>query len=732
MSERSHSLSRAKWICGAVLLAGLLGPVPEAGAVKTSYWKSDNIDAFLQGESVSGVSIESDGYLTLGPAWDSVATRIEGVSYIWCLVRDSKGRVVFGTGDEGGIYRWSRGGKPSLLWATGAPEITCMTVDRSDNVYAGSAPGGTIFRVSASGDTTRYFDTGEESVWSLAIGQDGALYAGTGSNGKIFRITGAGKGALYAETKDVNVLALAWAKDGALLAGTGNKGLLLRVERGGASRVIYDGGGDEIRAIAVLEDGSIAVASNRGRTPRSSGSSSGGDPGSGDSRYAVEVTPHGSGGKCGVFLVQPDGSARLLYAPPTSFIYAMIPDGARSVLAATGDAGALFRIDLDGKYALLGAPDEKQVLALIRSGGEMYAGTGNDAVLYALGSGPAQEGTFTSEANDLHSVATFGKATITASGGGEVFWSSRSGMSQEPDDGWSSWTKEVPVRGDVPIESPPARFLQYRLRIRKGGEAPVVNAVEVAYLQLNLPPMMGDVQVFGPENPYMEGGPEYRPPQISQVYPNGLKVEFSYPRSGPRQVSNSSAAWARGIRSVSWDAADPNGDDLSYVVSVKAEDEKEWRTLVDDYDDRVYSWDSESFPNGKYRLKVEASDAPDNPPPSALTTSRVSPIFEIDNLPPQVVDLRVSSLPAPKGGRPGVAVTGTAVDADSRIDNIEYAVDWGEWTPVLPLDKIFDSREEKFRFEVKDLEPGEHTISVRASDAQRNVAAAKILTTTTR
>jgi hypothetical protein len=730
MSERSHSLSRAKWIFETVLIASLVMHAPDAAAVKTSFWKSNDIDAFLQGENVTGVAIESDGYLTLGPAWDSVATRLEGVSYIWCLARDSKGRVYFGTGDEGGIYRWSRGGKSALLWATGVPEITCMAIDRSDNVYAGSAPGGTIFRISASGDTTRYFETGEESVWSLTVGQDGAIYAGTGSAGKIFRITGSGKGSLYAETKDVNVLALAWAKDGALLAGTASKGLLLRVERGGASRVIYDGGGDEIRAIAVLDDGSIAVGSNRSRSGRSSGSS-GGDPGSSDSKYAVEVTPHGGGGKCGVFLVQPDGSARLLYAPPTSYVYSMIPDGPRSVLAATGDAGALFRVDLDGKYALLGAPDEKQVLALARGGGEMVAGTGNDAVLYALGSGPAKDGTFTSEAYDLHSVATFGLATITASGGGDVLWSSRSGMSGEPDDGWSPWTKEVTVRGSVPIESPPARFLQYRLRLRQGGgAAPIVSAVEVAYLQVNVPPIMGDVQVYGPENPYMEGGPEYRPPQISQTYPNGLKVEFSYPRSGPRQVSSSGAAWARGIRSVSWDAADPNGDDLTYVVSVKAEDEKEWKMLVDDYTERVYSWDSESFPNGTYRLKVEASDAPDNPPPSALTTSRVSPIFEIDNLPPQVLDLRTSNLLAERGARPGVAVTGRAVDVDSRIDNIEYALDWGDWIPVLPLDKIFDSREEKFRFEVKDLEPGEHIISVRASDAQRNVAAAKVLTIT--
>jgi len=696
--------------------------------VKTSFWKSDDIDAFLQGESVDGVAIESGGYLTLGSSWDSVVTRLEGVSYIWCVARDSKGRVYFGTGDEGRIYRWSRDRGATLVWATGAPEITCMAIDASDNLYAGSAPGGTVFRVSARGDTARHFETGEESVWSLHFGKDGALYAGTGSRGRVFRITGPDKGSIYAETKDVNILCLATAKDGALLAGTASKGLLVRIEKEGALRVIYDGDADEVRAIAVLEDGSIAVALNRGPTRSAEGSAE--RVGGGDSKYAVEVTPRG-GGKCGVFLVQPDGSARLLYAPPTEYAYAMLANDSKSVLVATGEPAALFRVGTDAKYALLGVPEQKQILALARGGGETFASTGNDAILYALGARPAKEGTFTSEAYDLHSVASFGLVSVRASGGGEILWSTRSGMSEEPDEGWSPWTSEAAVHGSVPIQSPPARFLQYRLRLKRSGETPpVVTAVEVAYLQRNLPPELGVIQIYGPDNPYMEGGPEYRPPQISQTFPNGLKVEFSYPRVGPKQVSDASAAWARGLRSVSWEAIDPNGDALRYVIQIKADDEQEWRKLVGDYSERIYSWDSESFPNGDYRVKVEVSDAPDNPPSTALKADRLSPPFHIDNLPPRVEDLRLGQIAAPRGGRPGASVTGTAVDADTRITEVEYALDWGVWIPVVPLDGIFDSREEKFRFEIRDLGPGEHSISIRASDLDRNVAAAKVLTVT--
>lgn len=714
MTARAAALAAA-----ALFVACLPGLASRSLAVSTSFWRLDSAGDFLQGEQVVGVAVDSDGYLTLGPGWDSVVTRLPDVAYIWSLARDSKGRVYFGTGDNGGIYRWTRGEGPKLLWKTGATEITAMAVDSKDDVFAASAPGGEIFRITARGDTTRYFKTGEESIWSLLVGKDGALYAGTGPKGKIFQVTGPGKGTVYAETKDVNVLALAWAKDGALLAGTGAKGLLVRVDGAGRQRVIYDADAGEIRAVAVLPDGSVAIGASKGQP-------SAGSSGGGSSPYAVEVTPT-SGGRSGVYLVQPDGSARLLYAPSASYIYAMIPADDRSVWVSTGDPGALFRVSTDRKYALLGAPDEKQVLALVRGGGETYAATGNPATLYALGSGPANQGTYLSDAHDLRSVASWGRAIVSLRDG-EATWSSRSGLSQVPDEGWSDWSSEAPLGpGGAEIQSPPARFLQFRLRLkRKGSELPLLSMAEVSYRQRNLPPEIGNIQVFGPEQPFMEGGPEYRPPQISQTFPNGLKVEYSLPKTGPRAVSDASAAWARGVRTVTWDAADPNGDDLTYDVMIRSDDEREWRKLASDKKDRVVSWDAESYANGTYRIKVVASDKMDNPPDVALETERTGPAVTIDNVPPRIEGLKTSASGG-LGGR-GIVVSGTAIDADSRIAVIEYSVDGGDWIQIFPEDGLYDQRTESFRIPIPSLPAGEHTVTVRASDQDRNVAIAKVLT----
>jgi len=714
----------------AVLTALALVGASQAWAVRTSLWTQDTVDDFLTGD-VTGVTVTSDGQVQLGAAWDSVVTGLPEVAQIWCLARDSKGQIYFGTGDDGRIYRWSHGRPAQLVWNTGSSEIMSMAIDANDNLYAGSSTDGLIYRVTARGDTSRYFETGEQSVWTLLVGKNGILYAGTGSRGRVYKITGPGKGDVFADTRDANVLALAWAKDGALLAGTSSKGLLLRIEANGSTRVIYDSGAEELRAIAVLDDGSIAVGTNRSPSGTSGGGAGGGGGGSpGAPPLGIEVTP-GGGSKCGVYLVQPDGSARLLYAPPCDFVYAMVPGDAGSVWFTTGNPAALFRVGLDRKFALLGATESKQLLGLLRAGKEVYASAGNAAVLYSLGSGVGTQGTYISEAHDLRSVASWGEARVAVSGGGEVHWSSRSGFSKTPDDGWSSWSREVPIKGYVKIESPPARFLQYRLRFHRGsGELPTVSTLEVAYLQRNLPPSIANVTLYGPENPYFEGGPEYRPPQISQSFPNGIKLEFSLPRAGPRQVSDPSAAWARGIRSASWDAADPNGDNLRYKLYIKADDETSWKSLSSGTDDRAFSWDAESFANGTYRLKLEASDAPDNPDGTEMKAERLSAPFVIDNIPPRVEGLRTSTREGTLRGRSTVTVSGLAIDADSRIAKIEYSVDGSDWKQVFPDDSIFDSLQEKFHFDITDLAPGEHVVTVRASDEQRNVSVGKILAVT--
>ena len=61
---------------------------------------------------------------------------------------------------------------------------------------------------------------------------------------------------------------------------------------------------------------------------------------------------------------------------------------------------------------------------------------------------------------------------------------------------------------------------------------------------------------------------------------------------------------------VRWSAHDDNGDELIFDVYVRGDDEKNWRLLRSRVTEHFYSFDSIRIPDGGYRIRVVASDAP--------------------------------------------------------------------------------------------------------------------------
>ena len=94
-----------------------------------------------------------------------------------------------------------------------------------------------------------------------------------------------------------------------------------------------------------------------------------------------------------------------------------------------------------------------------------------------------------------------------------------------------------------------------------------------------------------------------------------------------------------------WSAEDANDDELGYSVYYRGENEKDWKLLKDKLDQKFYSWDTNSMPDGAYYLKIVSSDEKSNPPSEALTAERVSERFVVDNTPPTITD--IASQPAP-------------------------------------------------------------------------------------
>ena len=65
-----------------------------------------------------------------------------------------------------------------------------------------------------------------------------------------------------------------------------------------------------------------------------------------------------------------------------------------------------------------------------------------------------------------------------------------------------------------------------------------------------------------------------------------------------------------------------------------------WRLLKDKITDKAYSFDATLIPDGGYRIKVVASDAPSHSPGDALTGEKISDRFEVDTTPPVITNFK--------------------------------------------------------------------------------------------
>ena len=174
--------------------------------------------------------------------------------------------------------------------------------------------------------------------------------------------------------------------------------------------------------------------------------------------------------------------------------------------------------------------------------------------------------------------------------------------------------------------------------------------------------------------------------------------------------------YQRGARSFQWQAEDRNSDTLEYAIYYRALNEQTFRLLKDKLRDNCYTIDGATLADGRYIIKVIASDAPDNPPGQKLTGERLSEPIDIDNTPPVV-----KVMGQPQSTRDSVRVVFTVDDVTGKVRKADASLDSAAWVPVFPDDGIADSGHEVYSVDFGQLGPGEHTISLRAFDSSGNV-----------
>jgi hypothetical protein len=171
----------------------------------------------------------------------------------------------------------------------------------------------------------------------------------------------------------------------------------------------------------------------------------------------------------------------------------------------------------------------------------------------------------------------------------------------------------------------------------------------------------------------------------------------------------------RGARSFQWQAEDRNGDTLEYAIYYRALNENTFRLLKDKLRENFYTIDGATLADGRYVVKIVASDAPDNPLGQALTGERLSEPVDIDNTPPVVRATNNA------GGSANPRAVFEVIDATGKLKRADVSINGSLWAPVFPDDGIADSGNERYTVDIPSLGPGEHTISLRAFDGSGNV-----------
>tara|TARA_Y100001960_G_C14623975_1_gene802160 strand:+ start:179 stop:706 length:528 start_codon:yes stop_codon:yes gene_type:complete len=173
---------------------------------------------------------------------------------------------------------------------------------------------------------------------------------------------------------------------------------------------------------------------------------------------------------------------------------------------------------------------------------------------------------------------------------------------------------------------------------------------------------------------------------------------------------------------VKWKASDGNADRLQYDLYFRFldGDADSWTLLEESLSKDSYRWDTTSFPDGFYELKVVASDQHSNPPETALSAHNTSEAVLVDNTPPEI------RMKLKHGDGGSVRVSGVAEDVTGPITDGYYRVDGGDWVPLSADDGIFDSAVESFSFELT-LSPGGHAVVLRVTDIAGNVASERVL-----
>jgi hypothetical protein len=668
---------------------------------KRPSWGLTSAADFLRGDHF-GTSVTSKGALMLSPGMRQLFNT--GEMMPWRMAATADGIFVGGWRNNNLVKVNKEGAGETIFPKEDMPQvkaITAITNDAAGNIIFSTWPDNIVRQISANGTVKSKWEL-PSPVWDIAITVKNKIYAAS-NNGSIYLLENDGDIVLICQLPDSHIYALATGSDGNLYMATAPQGKIYKLDTNDAVTAIANCKGT-ISSLAVDARGNV---------------------------YA------GMAGSCRVNKITPDGAQTIIMRGMSGInrhvLALKMLDG--DLYAATGPAGGIYKIanpassepEVSVIYArsdertgineneVLGSESVMVNALAIGTDGKLLAAAAMPGQILQIQ--PRATGSFNSAVLTSPSVATWGQfdAHIRSADGQSVKIESRTGRTATPDLTWSTWSN-IDLKSMV-VDSNPSLYAQFRITLNSADKtSPVLDFLKLYYTPTNSAPA----------------------------------VKLATPRTGE---------YLNGEIKLKWMGIDTDGDELIYCLYISKDDGKTWKQLTEGLtadtsdkgmpmadeempkkktskkdkpiiDEKVEelkateltvteaTWNSKSVGDGKYRLKVVATDKyarPTDPKNGEYITGE----FIIDNTAPEIVAIPDQIIGWKMIERMIVEdKTSPIIGGRFRIDNLP-------WVAITPDFSSFGSKRVNILLTtpngpVEKLPKGNHTVQVQAEDAAGN------------
>jgi hypothetical protein len=680
--------------------------------------------------NLKGLATRSDGRVLPGP----VFTDLDGPALgeiLWVLKATGPGRFVVGTGPEGKVQEVSLHPKDhsyTVREVADVAETQAIAVQPlpGGSLLVGTSPTAALY-LFKDGKTLARVPLPADSVFDFLPLPDGRVLAATGNPGKIYRIDLGllakaglieGKAAdenllaergvtLFGEIRDRNVRRLARLADGRIIAGSSPKGNIYSLDpAGGPPLVVQENRDAEVVDLLPEADGGFyaALVSTPGDAIRIGKPV---DPKPEPKDKDVVVLPKleekpGFTGRSSVVRFPADGFPENVVSKSGVSLYRLARHGSWLLLTA-GEMGDAFGYDPVERRSLTFAGSgsaQLNDLALLGDGRFLLL-RNNAPGLALLSFAPAPVRELETKRLDLGQPAELGAVRFARLRGVEaqaLKLEVRTNFGSDELEGWTPWTELRQTDGAFAADGLRGRYVRFRLTVTDHAADFQIDKATVYYRPQNRRPVLVDFRILAPGLGLIPAG-EPAPSasaSLSQVlFPGSRDGDPAADRR--KGLLSSQVVPAPGTQLVYWTVTDPDGDNLAYTFSIRADNSDTWTDLAVDSGETYVQFETGGLAEGLYLTRLAASEQSPRPAPQRLGYTFETDALLVDRTPPVIVATQVSRA----GGALFISLEGA--DALSLLEGAEFVLNNGTREALThPADGILDGKQEKFVAEIPD------------------------------